>query len=92
MKTLTAPGTWTGIPANSRGGCTLSIFARFDSEIVWAWRKDDNGLRRYHHSSLRWDDSADMPTIWGRVENLPLLTKEQAETTLGAICPHFNSL
>lgn len=79
-----APGTWTAVPAMSQFGCTLSVLGRADSARLWAIRSDDNALRVYDLSELRFPGEGLTGATLAELKALPKLTKQQAETVHAA--------
>jgi hypothetical protein len=88
--TPTAPGTWTGIRANSQHGCTLSVFGRADSARIWANRADDNALRVYGLTELRFPGDGLTDSKLKELRALPKLSKAQAETVHRALLSRLN--
>lgn len=84
--TQSAPGTWFGLTCNSLSGCALSVFARKNACLVWAWRKDDNALRVYSRDQLR-RDGGYTNEFDGKIHRLPMLRLSQAARVFRAICP-----
>lgn len=65
------------INCSSQFGCDVRIFAKIDNNNYWG-RRDDNALRDYNISFLRFDGGL-TNDIHNHLMSLPTMTEEQAE-------------